>query len=83
MHTRLACWFTLLVACGGAQTPERGPVFCESYENTFVGQCRQNCEATTDGKPEEVGKQCETQCYADLKEDDTFRSDCAARANEL
>ena len=36
-------------ACGASQAQEeRGEVFCESYENTFTGQCRQNCETTGD-----------------------------------
>ena len=75
----------LAAGCGGAQSgeDERGDVFCESYENTFLGQCRQNCDATTDGTPEEVGKKCEAKCDDDLKDDDTFASDCPARAKEL
>jgi hypothetical protein len=81
----LVCAALVAAACSGAQSgeDERGEVFCESYENTFLGQCRQNCDATTDGTPEEVGKQCTEKCNGDLKDDDTFSSDCPKRAKEL
>ncbi len=72
-------------ACGGSQTQqERGEVFCESYENAFTGQCRQNCEAErVDDASQEGAKECETQCNNDLKRDDTFGDSCADRLREL
>lgn len=72
------------LACGASQAhEERGEVFCESYEDAFMGQCRQNCEATTEGDSQEVGKQCTATCSSDLKEDDTFADSCEKRAKEL
>jgi hypothetical protein len=74
----------LLLACSGAQSgDDRGEVFCESYEENFIGQCRTNCDATTEGKPAEVSKKCLAKCKSDLKEDDTFASDCGDRADKL
>lgn len=81
------CYLVLTLAlfgCGASQGGgERGEVFCESYENSFMGHCRQNCDATTDGTPEEVGKICSEKCTEDLKDDDTFSSDCGDRASQL
>ncbi len=79
-----AILFIGLIGCSGSQANEkRGDVFCESYENSFMGQCRQHCDATSEGTPEEVGKKCSDTCTADLKDDDTFVESCAARAKSL
>lgn len=81
MRVAVAALLGLATAgCGAAQEEPRGQVFCESYENAFVGQCRQSCEATTDGKPDEVGQQCLVKCEADLADDDTFADSCGPSA---
>lgn len=82
-HLFAAAVLSSLLACGAAQTEPRGEVFCDSYEDAFMGQCRQNCEATTDGDSQEISKQCMSQCFADLKDDDTFGDSCDKRAKEL
>jgi hypothetical protein len=73
----------IVAACGGAQTPERGAAFCDSYESNYLGACRQDCDATVETGDSAGVERCKTECLADLKADDTFRDSCRDRADQL
>jgi hypothetical protein len=73
----------LLSACGGAQTGEGGPVFCESYEMNYMGSCRQNCEQGVDAGDRVGIEKCEDSCLIELGNDSEFRDECADRALKL
>ena len=72
-----------LTACAGTQTPERGDAFCESYETNYIGACRSQCEGALEVGDTEGIERCKKECNEDLKADDTFNEDCAARAAKL
>jgi hypothetical protein len=63
----------LLAACGASQTEPRGQVFCESYEEHYLGDCRAHCEATREDGDE---VDCKAKCTEDLEADATYSESC-------
>lgn len=72
------------LGCGGtervAQTPAEVQVFCDKYEENFIGDCRQNCESGLSPGDTAGTKACIKKCQADLGSDSTFKDDCPHRA---
>lgn len=66
-----------LAACASQKDPDvGGQVFCTSYENKYLGDCRQNCENETTAGDVDGIKQCQEYCDQQLAKDSTFNDEC-------
>ena len=66
---------SLSVGCGAKQEP-RGRVFCESYEQYYIPECRRHCESDLELGDAEGVERCKAKCAKDLKSDDTYAESC-------
>jgi hypothetical protein len=73
----------LVVACGGAQSNDRGPTFCRSYEDQYLAGCQQHCEGEIEAGDQEGSKACSAKCLDDLLDDSEFSGSCPEQRKKL
>ncbi len=80
---RVWLWLVVCCGCSGAQSGDRGPTFCKSYEDQYLVACQQHCESQYPEGDIEAAKSCQGTCLDDLRSDDEYASSCPEQRKQL